>query len=515
MAGFVLAVSQPGGPARAETAPDPVCAPATSAADRLADVVFIGESAYLSDAVLAAIEGRFVGCSVTALDPVRVAEAVNAAYAAHPAPLAFARPVGVDDSTVSVELVEIRYEDIRVRGNDSTSAGYVIGRSGAEPGAPADVAALQRRLGAVPETDDIRIEADIEPGTALNTSDLILTVEEPPRFGLTATVDNWGPPETGRVQVGLTGTVRSLVGRRDNLTVAATGSQGARSIAGVYSVPVNPRGTRLALSAAYDESERIAGDPLLLGLRSDTLTLGASLANPLRAGDFGNDIVTAGVSHLVDGSVLAGFDIRDQATTEFSLGSRHVRRSPGRYSVTLSHDLVYGTTRDRIAADRFDYWRWNGSVGAVLRIAGPVMASIEGGWQLSGEPVASAVRFAATGPTVVRGYPATSGGGDAGFYLRNQVSAFRQFSPEQWPVDLEVTPYLFSDIGEAFNHGATGLQGNGLAHSVGAGIDLAVLSRDEDRRGLRGTVFVAMPLRDTTGFSADDPFVGVSMAVSF
>ena len=489
----------------ARTAEGALCVRAAPGQAAYSGVRFTGRSGYLSAADLAAISTAVRGCAVAGTPADLGARLVNAAYEARPAPLAFARPLGVEGGEMVVELVEVRYGEVTVAGGKTTRADYIRWRAGARVGALADVAALQGRLAGVPEVEDIRINADLQPGRVVGTSDLTLTVEEPEKpYALVASVDNYGAPSQGRWQGTVSGRWHSLTGRRDALSLSVTAARNKRAMSLGYDLPVTAAGTRLGVVLSYDRGSVARGLPVLLGLTTRTVTMGISLKHPLRADEAKVDILTFALSRTSDRADLVG-PLLNQRIDEMRLGFSHVRRWPGRAVLSVAHAVSIGRVNDRIVGATDTYRAWSGFASLVYKLGDTLTASFDLGWQATSDVMPSSRRFGVTGPSALRGFDTNVGSANSGYYLRSQLNV----TPRAAPAWGTVTPYGFVDMGEGFERigGATVRQG--MLASAGVGIGVAF------RNGAGLDAWIAKPIRTNAAAPSRAPQAGVFMTWTF
>ena len=419
-----------------------------------------------------------------------VIEAINAAYEAAGADLAFARFGGLDGAAVLIELVEIRYGAVRVTGNAHTDAGYVLGRAGARPGDLADLRRLEDRLGRFPETEDIRVDAALAPGAAEGSTDLTLTVTEPPNLRRTVSVDTLGSPDSGRLRLGTTLSVASLTGLRDPLSVSLTASEGALSGVFAYARPFGTEGARIGLTLTGERVRAVRAAAPLNDLRTRAFQAGIAGSLPLRATSEASDFLTFGLTHARDRSVLAGVVLTDQRTTELALGSSHVRRFPGRGLVALTHALRVGRLDDRVTPARVSYLRHEGSLSGLYALGADWTLGGEARWQAGSRTLPVFAQFSPLGRSGVRGYAAASGATDAGVLARLEL--------RRAPVDLgrsaQLSPAVFADAGRGANRVGGAMVRGPLYRAVGLSLDLGGAAGRAG--GFAGNLTLALPLND-------------------
>lgn len=459
--------------------------------DRLGTVRVTTTSSYLPQAQVQAILAAHAACARVPESVEALIGSLNAAYAAIGAELAYADFAGLDGSTVLVELVEIRFGRVTVEGNANTRDSYVLNRAGAVTGELADIARLRDRLGRLPETDDIRVEANLAPGTATGTTDLTLRVDEPAQYRGFFTLDTTGNPDSGELRTSIGGTIASLTGVRDPLSVSLSASAGTRQIALSYSRPVLDTGARLSFGLSHERSRSVNAAPPLNQLTTQATVANIGLSLPLRVTEDAVDRLSFGVAYARDRSDLAGVAISNLTTWELAVGSSHLRRFPGKGAWGITQTLRLGQVRDHITGLRDSYFKADATAFA-LRALGP-------DWTLVGEIRAQYAsralppyaQFTATGRAGVRGYAKVSASDDAGFLAKAEL---RRNAYALGDTGVQISPFGFADIGRGASHGAGGLTWGPLRASVGLGVDLA--SQRPDGTGWSANFTLAMPLRD-------------------
>ena len=467
------------------------CAAAPRGGERLGQVRVVGNSAYLPQAQVQAITAAHAACARTPESVEALLTALNAAYAAIGAELAYADFAGLDGTTILVELVEIRFGQVIVDGARHTRDSYVRARAGAVPGALADIARLRDRLDRLPETDDIRVAANLAPGAETGTTDLTLQVDEPAQYRGFFALDNTGNPDSGALRVSLGGSIASLTGLRDPVSLSISASAGTRQIALSYSRPVLDDGARLSLSVSHEQSRLVNAAPPLNQLRTRASVVALGVTVPMRATETAVDRVNATLTYATDHSELAGVTTTDLSTVELAFGTSHLRRLPGIGAWGITQQVRLGRVKDRVLATSDSYVRLDGTAFA-LRALGPDWTL--GGelrWQWASRALPPYAQFTATGRAGVRGYAQVSASDDAGWLARAEM---RRTAFAIGESGIQISPFGFADAGRGASHGAGGLAWGPLRASVGLGLDAARAAADGT--GWNANMTIALPLRD-------------------
>jgi hemolysin activation/secretion protein len=475
-------------PAKAQSAQ---CAAPARGGERLGQVRVLGGSAYLPDAQVQAIAAAHAPCARTPESVEALLSALNAAYAVIGAELAYADFAGLDGTTVLVELVEIRFGRVRVDGATHTRESYIRDRAAAAPGDLADIARLRDRLGRLPETDDIRVEANLTPGAETGTTDLTLQVDEPPQYRGFFSLDNTGNPDSGTLRASIGASIASLTGLRDPLALSLSASAGTRQIALSYSRPILDNGARVSISANHERSRLVNAVPPLDQLRTQATVVALGLSVPLRANEAEVDRVNATLTVAMDSSELAGLATTDLSTIEIALGTSHLRRFPGVGAWGITQQVRLGQVRDHLLGTRESYVRLDGTAFALRALGSDWTLGSELRWQWASRALPPYAQFSATGRAGVRGYVQVSASDDVGWLARAEM---RRNAFALGESGVQISPFGFVDAGRGASHGAGGLGWGPLRASVGLGVDASRLS--PDGTGWTANLTVALPLRD-------------------
>lgn len=469
-------------------------------------VRFSTQSAILPQATLEGIAAAHAGCLRDVPSVEAVIEAVNAAYAAAGAELAFAEFDGTPGGRVAIALVEIRYDRVEVEGAQRTRPEHVRARAGAAPGDLADLRRLRARLARLPETDGLRVEADLRPGAAPQTTTLVLRVDEPPALRANLGLDTTGAVDSGILRATAGVTITSLTGLADPLALTLARSRGSLQAGLSYARALGAEGTRLTLGASVERSEALFAAPPATGLVSTTAQVTLGLSQPL--GAEGNDTLTAAITLAHDGARLAGITLSDTRTLEVALGSAHLRRGEG-WALGLTQTLRWGRVDDRVTPARSSYLRHDGTLFGLVALGPDWSLGGELRWQYASAPLPAFAQFSATGRSGVRGYGRVGATSDAGVLARLELrrSPFAAGA-------VTLSPFGFVDAGRGYGRGPAGWVAGPVRASVGLGLDLS--AQLGQGRSLTGSIVAAVPLVDALPrVRAGRPELVATLAIGF
>lgn len=496
------AQASPSAPPRAKAAAKP---PAPIVVKR---VVF-GPSRHLEPADLARIEATLIGTrhAGEAALAAAVGRASDPIWVEKKQALAKATVAGVDrrDGTVRIEFFEAEVGEVRMPGTATSRADYLAWRFGIRSGDLADTARIEERTQRLVATDGAAVDVAFAPGKGRGATDLTVKTAEPEKSGAQISVDNHGEEIKGRERLNLGFRIAELTGWNDPLRLSSTVSRGSATGTLSYVRAIGPDGTLLSLAGTADWS--------LTGKAPRTESLATAfdvgIDTPWIAGPGLVVRTSAGLTLFRETSDLARVAIKRQEGQALTFGGALTWKGEGRYLA------IAPSIRAVLYDDRIGRRSAIGSRQALLALqAGHALgedwaATVTAVGQLAlDDDVPSKYLFAATGHSAVRGYPLNLEQAASGWYARSQIERSRPFRP--FGEALGLSPYLFGDVGEAFDLDGTRHTRRGFLAASGVGL-AATLTE-----GWGGEVYLAKPLTDVPGFVANEAWtVQFRLAKSF
>lgn len=407
-------------PLRRDVAEPPAATPGAAAVRFLVREIRFTQSEILSAEELESVAREFRGRELSLADLQQVAARVNELYRSKGVVTARAviPPQDVSAGVVQIRLVEGRLGRIRIEGNASTNEGYVANRVGLKPEDLMDLGRLESALVRFNRTNDAQLRAELKPGERFATTDLYVTMTEPPRHDLRLTLDNLGSPATGKERLGIAYLNRSLLGFRDDLSLSAIRATGQDSRSLTYGFPFNPWGGRINLGYYADKTAIKHGSLASLNITGESVARVLSLRQPTWVDSSKQiDIVAGGKqrrsSNWIDGVFLQTTDSADrnlgleaQLFDHQSSWFVSYVRSVGNFHVTQDE----GFTIDRGAL------RHHRNFGNGLSFRGNLA------WQSTRKTLLpSSEQFFIGGEGTVRGYPVGVYAGDTGQTLNLEL----------------------------------------------------------------------------------------------
>ncbi|WP_127145487.1 ShlB/FhaC/HecB family hemolysin secretion/activation protein [Pelagibacterium montanilacus] len=414
----------------------------------LVGVRFEPDSAFLSEAELAALAQPYVGRPIDFSGIANLVRDVNDIYAERGIVTASAilPPQNLDSGILRVQLVEGRLGSLAVVGERRTSNDYILQRIRvANEDGVVDIPTASEDINYFNRTSIAQLRMLLQPGATFGLTDLAIGVSEPPRNQLVAFLDNQGVESTGHVVGGISWRHYGMFGIDDNLLVFASASQG--SIAGTvnYDLPVSTFGTRLALGTTLSGTRVIDGPTEELDVTGASSAFTGTLSQTLIADTHWSLSATASVSRGYSESALGLVGIVDTRTDRIALGFP-ITYSDESKAFTVQPQIVFADIEDRIAESSRQATLFAGSLSGYVDLTDEISVQARGSWQYTEEQLLPGnLLFQVGGPTTVRGYPAEGVGGDSGYLVQAEL---------HWDMNEHVRglgTFVFADLGEVFS----------------------------------------------------------------
>lgn len=405
-------------------------------------------SEILSAEELASLAAEYTGREVSFGDLLNLIKRINAAYRKRRVATAQAilPAQDVSDGVVLIRLVEGRLGSFLLEGNNSTRSGYITRRIEMQPGELVDLPTLERDLILFNRTNDVQLRAELRPGSAFATTDLVLNVDEPLRHDLRFTADNGGSPSTGKWRTGVSYLNRSLLGFRDDFSMSATRALGQESYSVGYGIPLNRSGGRISLSHYKDRIAVRRGPLKSLDLtgRSDGTVL--SLRHPLHFGDRSRLDLVAGAKRRKSTNWISGIFLQTTRTADANLGLEWQSADDSGFWLG-SYNVTSGRAK---GTDRSNYTVGRGSIRRFQTLADGWSARAGLSFQHSPHRLLpSSEQLLIGGEYTVRGFPVGTHAGDRGFIanleLHHPIARIHVGSER---AELGFSGFFFADHGQ-------------------------------------------------------------------
>ncbi len=463
--------------------------------------VAVEPSAYLEPEEIAGVTGKYIRRQITFADLQQMLVELNGLYAAAGVPTAQAvlPPQEVRDGILRVSLVEAEIEAVEFEGLRSTSERFLRRNITLPPGEKPDFDRLERDLRIFDIAHDISPQLRFAPGQEVGTTRAIITADEPDRFAFTASVDNFGRPETGESRLTAFGRWSSVTGVRDILSFQLQASEGANSASMGYSVPVGQGGGRVVATLSFAESSIIGGEFTAVSIVSDSIGGSLSYRRPVAVRPDSHWLLEGGLTFDQTTSSIDGLEFADIELMDLFFTARYNRRLANAVlgfsaGVRIGQAEALGTSETE-----GDYWLIYGEGTYARPLNERFMLNANLRYQYAhGENLPVARLFTVGGVSTVRGYPNDIRAGDSGVLVNLQVSTREPWTPKNLP-NWKVTPFAFFDAALVVpfrpDGGIDGEQD--LLASIGGGASAAI------SENFNMLAMVGVPMLETLGF--DEP----------
>ncbi|MEO7940789.1 MAG: ShlB/FhaC/HecB family hemolysin secretion/activation protein, partial [Burkholderiaceae bacterium] len=266
-------------------------------------------------------------------------------------------------------------------------------------------------------TNDVQLRAELKPGAAFGSTDLNLSLAEPPQHALQFFLDNSGGDATGKWRSGLSYLNRSLLGRRDALSVTLSRAAGQESYGLGYSVPFNRSGGRIGVTWNKDLIATRFGPLAPLDVTGRSTALGLTARQPVYVDQAIQLDLVGTASRRTGTSWITGVFLQETETTDLSVGAE-LQSWDGSGAWFAAYSNLTG--RARVSGVPLDdhYWVGRGNLRRTQDLGNGLSLRASLNFQHTGSPLLPASQqFFIGGETSVRGYASGAFGGDSGHSL--------------------------------------------------------------------------------------------------
>lgn len=360
-----------------------------------------------------------------------LAQRITNYYRAHGYPLAraFIPAQTLDSGTVRIQVVEARYDQVRVE-NHSRASDRLLHATLAplRSGDVVEGSALDRRLLLAGELPGAVPRATLSPGEAAGTSTLGVAVGASPTVDGQVSVDDMGTRYTGRMRIGAGLGINEPLRQGDRLDLdVLTAGHGMRYGRVAYQLTLNGEGTRAG--AAWSALAYALGGPLRALDASGQARVGSAwLTQPLVRSRSGRLDVRLQFDHKELRDAIGSADVhcdRHTDSASLSLAGTHTDDWAGGGNSSASLSVTHGRLRfDDAAAQAADaasartegsYTRWNANLSRLQTLSPTTRLFANLSAQGSSGNLDVSEQLLLGGSDSVRGYDVASLGGDRGW----------------------------------------------------------------------------------------------------
>ena len=445
-------------------------------------------SQFLTKDELNDIARPFIGRTVNFKDLSELVQKINELYGRKGQITARAvlPPQNIRDGAVHIALIEGKLGKIGINNAMRVREDFVRTRIPAQAGDTVDAAQLVKHVVYFNRTNDVQLRATLKPGSAFGTTDIDVSLTEPPANIFQLFADNYGVESTGRWEGGVYFRHNDLLGVDDRLMVYGTASGGFISGSASYSLPFDTDGDRFSVSYDRNHIDIINGQFQGLGITGDGQTGTIGVSHPLLATERWLVLANASGSVGTSTTVAPSGPVADTQTYRVNLGASGTYIGSD-FLASLSPSFVFAHSLNNILASDRDITMFLGSGSAIVPFGDSWSMHFAAAWQFAQQKLLPAdLLFQIGGPTSVRGYASGTFAGDSGFYTNLEMH--KSFNDVLQGLDLFAAydaGMIFSTIPaersiQSIAMGAGLGLPSGFKLNAGVGIPLNQASPDQD-----------------------------------
>ncbi len=441
-------------PALPELSPKPAAdAPKTPALTGDTVVVsrfrFIGNT-LLSDRVLARSVELYLNRSIDFAELQNAAAMAALAYRekGYVATVSIPRQEIVD-GIVTLKVVEAKYAGASIDGSSTgrINSELILARvekaMNIEPAVNVNV--LDRTLLLLNDLPGASVQGGLAAGDADGDTKVVLQSQHKPLVTGAVNVDSYGALTTGPERYMLDVAFNSPTGNGEQYTLGLLGTTGTRYGRGGVSFPVGLSGARMGMNASFMEYRVIAGQSVASNIWGTSSTAGVDLSYPLIRSQQANLFLSGGVTGKWFDNYSGGNLSRSSQSTVATVAAtgNWIDRIFGGASNQASLSVTSGELRIKdsssLASDSFTaktdggFNKLNASFSRNQAVADGISLVLSFSGQFAWKNLDSSEKFYLGGPSGVRAYPVSEGGGSNG---QLAIVELRTKLPKNWELRL-------------------------------------------------------------------------------
>lgn len=430
--------------------------------------IFGGNSVF-SNEQLATVVAEYQGRPITLLEIYDAADRIADLYVSNGYTLASVSVPAqrVSDGTVRLEVIEGRYGEVMVEGNESYEAAHLKRYLGEIPfGGLYRVGELEEGMRELNKLPGLQAKAILRPGSIYGTSDVVIQADET-RVAGAFVVDNYGRENIGEMRWSVSVQINNPTHSADQLQLLGLRSEDGRLNYGyvAYSLPLNHSGVRAI--ASYGHADFEIPENNLEGSNENSRL---QVNFPVFAGDGASLRLMPAVSRTESTVDLFGNPTAlGTSITLAELGAVYNRQYEN-LAVTQVNAEISSNFQNATAIDR-NAQRFKLEIDSqhLQPIGKGLLAFVRLHGVYSDDPLPDTERFSIGGPNSVRGYPASEIRGDRGLF--GTLSLRRPFRLG----DARMQGRVFFDTGKAWLRGLPpGSPDEDSLSSIGIGLDASL-----------------------------------------
>lgn len=397
---------------------------------------------------LLALVAHAEGKTITLPELGELAALITAYYRSHDFPLAraFIPPQSIAQGVVRIEVIEAIYGTGSLENSTQVSDTLLQATlSQLQTGQAISQTKMDHVLLLLSDVPGVLVDATLKPGSAMGSSDFVVTTTpSPPVFG-SVTFDNYGNRYTGRARVSGSFSVLNALHHGDTLSVnALTSGRGMHYGRLGYESLLNGRGTRLG--AAYSTLNYVLGQPITTDIHGTAQVSSLWAKHPVvRSRDanvYGQiqydgfklrDFYASAIQNnrnLTSRTLSLLGDLRDEWLGGGGVNSWNLNWSSGQ----VTFDNPAAQLADAATANtQGSFSKWNASFVRLQSITPDALLYVTSSAQWASSNLDSSQRMSIGGPYTVRAYDIGTMSGDKGYFWSAEYRHnLGQASTGQW-----------------------------------------------------------------------------------
>lgn len=443
----------------------------------VSDLEIVGSTVFTA-AELRALGADVIGKEVTIGQLQSVITRINEKYQSlgYITSRAVLSPQTIRGGVVRIDIIEGKLERIDIQRGASSGQklqdDYFRSRLSFDPDKPLNFITIEEELQKLRENPLIKdIKATLRAGSGEGLSVLQVIVTEASSFITQISLDNYGNPNTGIWRGNLSVTEQNLTGRGDGLTVSYTRSGAANTLAGSYTLPLNPQGGTLTIQGLAGVNPIVA-ERFTFNLTTESRLLELTYKQPFFHTASAELSVSFSLASeesriLIDQALIPDGETR---STVLRLGQEYRGRDGmggwfARSVLGFGIDGLGATIRSGAPDGRF--FTWGGQLLRLQKLSEDqeTIGQLRLQFQYGGDSLPPLNRFGLGGPLSVRGYRQGFITGDSGVQGTIEVElplARNEFGRSV----VKIVPFI--DAGTVWNQNGNG--DNQTLWGIGAGL---------------------------------------------
>jgi hemolysin activation/secretion protein len=393
------------------------------------------------------------------------------------------------DSVVELSILEGTLGDVKAEVGAGLNQPYFqsLSEYGLDKGEVLNERNLVRNLMVMNGLPGIQVTSQLNPGEAVGSSDVAVSVEPRTKYSGFISASNYGNRFTNREMVGFGLAVNNIAGRGDQLAVVGKFSNdgGQRSLSSLYFTPVGDAGTILNVAYSYVDY-KLGKEFKVFDASGDAHYFYGSLEHPLLRETKKGIAFKVGSNYKIlddDVDLFLINNRRDIASLELGLVGDWIDESGSvayQWSLMATQGRVsykdnVAKANDRAQLDtQGSFLKWNWTSSRTQIFENGINWIVRADYQGTDSNLDIAERFGIGAINRWRQYSEIPSQADQGWMVGTDIRrTFVSTAADVTPYIQSVTPFAFYDAGRGkLNHDPSGSDNHVRSNHIGVGTDI-------------------------------------------